>query len=234
MTQQRDLFGLEAKAPRRGMWLYRKNTTSDARVRRALAAVPLSYGPDCMVYTDDPASLGAWNRLKAVTDQYDGGLVIISSIGDIARTPGGVADEVAWITERNLETVVMDCPSSFVFDDPRTNGMIFRLLAEVWDNLVRTFPRQKKRTGVGRMKFDYPEGWDRLYSDWKTGRIRTKDIIEATGFSSATVFSRIREFAPIADGTVEIFPTRTNPRGNFEYVRGKSRTNDPERQKNSP
>ena len=69
--------------------------------------VPLSYGVDCTVYTDHQDSLGAWLRLKAAVESFEGGLLILSSLKDIGRTVGEVADKVDWIREKSLEVIVM-------------------------------------------------------------------------------------------------------------------------------
>lgn len=67
--------------------------------------VPLSYGVDCTVYTDHQDSLGAWLRLKAAVESFEGGLLILSSLKDIGRTVGEVADEVDWIRRRALRSL---------------------------------------------------------------------------------------------------------------------------------
>lgn len=104
MPQQRDLFDTQKfSAPKTGIWLYRKEGVSDTAVSRILKQIPLSYGVDCTVYTDNQDSLGAWLRLKKAVSAYEGGLLILSSLKDIGRTIGGVADEVEWIKEKGLD-----------------------------------------------------------------------------------------------------------------------------------
>lgn len=212
MPKQRDLFDTNSyAAPTKGIWLYRKNTVSDTEVKRTLQQIPLSYGPDCMVYTDDPDSLAAWLRLKTATESCEGGLLILSSLKDIGRTVGSVADEVAWITERGLEVIVMDCPSTFVFDKPQINGMVFHIVAEVWDNLMRTVAIQEKKP-------KYPDGWDILFKEWQNHKIKTKQFVAETGFSVSTLQNRIDSYRPISEGEVKIFPLRQNQKSMYEYV----------------
>lgn len=216
MNSQRDLFDTGSfSSSNRGMWLYRKTDTSDTAVRQTLARVPLSYGVDCMVYTDHPDSLGAWNRLKRSAEKYEGGLLLISSLPDIARTVGGVADEVVWITEHNLEVVVMDCPATYVFDKPQINGMVFHILAEVWDNIMST-PAKKSR--VGRKAASLPDNWEQMYSDYKAHKMKSNEFASACGYSAGTLFTKIKAFGKIADGRVDIFPTRNNSKSNYIYL----------------
>lgn len=215
MQKQQDLFDTRSfSEPKRGIWLYRKSDVSNTAVRQILSKTPLSYGPDCMVYTDHPDSLGAWNRLKRSVEKYEGGLLIISSLPDIGRTVGGVMDEVSWISEQNLEVVVMDCPATYVFDKPQLNGQVFHILAEVWDNIMRT----PKRSRVGRKGLPLPDNWEQLYSDYVSRKLKAREFAAACGCSAGTLFSKIRAYRKIADGKVSIFPTRKNPKDGYEYV----------------
>ena len=211
MPRQGDLFDtLSFSVPSRGIWLYRKEGVSDNEVKRVLKEIPLSYGPDCMVYTDDPDSLGAWLRLKDTVETYEGGLLILSSLKDIGRTIGGVADEVSWIIEKGLEVIIMDCPATNIFEKPQVNGMVFKIVAEVWDNLMRTFDNPK-----GKKPY-YPEGWDVMYRDWKAGKIKTKDMVGWSDMSPSTLNSRLQSYASIAEGSVKILPLRKN-QNKYEY-----------------
>ena len=108
MPNQRDLFDTQLfSTPKTGIWLYRKESISDTSVKRILRQVPLSYEVDCTVYTDHQDSLGAWLRLKAAVESFECGLLILSSLKNIGRTVGEVADEVDWIKEKGLEVIVM-------------------------------------------------------------------------------------------------------------------------------
>ena len=211
MPNQRDLFDTQLfSTPKTGIWLYRKESISDTSVKRVLWQVPLSYGVDCTVYTDDQDRLGAWLRLKATIENHEGGILILSSLKDIGRTIGEVADEVEWIKEKSLEVIVMDCPSTAVFEKPQLNGMIFRIVAEVWDNLMRTETLVKRKTL-------FPEGWDSMYREWKSGKLKTKELIAWSKLSPTTLNSRLKVYGPIADGRVDIFPLRRTTEG-YEYV----------------
>ena len=211
MPRQRDLFDTASfSVPKMGIWLYRKDSISNAEVRRILQQIPLSYGPDCMVYTDAVDSFGAWLRLKDSIEAFEGGLLIISSLKDIGRSVGDVADEVSWIMEKGLEVVVMDCPSTFVFEKPQDNGMVFGIVSEVWDNVMRTVAPVVKRPF-------YPEGWDAMYREWKAGKVKTKEFIAWSGMSAGTLNTRLQAYGPIADGTVEIMPLRRKSE-RYEYL----------------
>ena len=202
MPNQRDLFDTQAfSILKTGVWLYRKESISDKAVKQILRQVPLSYGVDCTVYTDDQDSLGAWLRLKATIENHEGGILILSSLKDIGRTIGEVADEVECISEKGLEVVVMDCPSTYVFEKPQVNGVVFRILSEVWDNLMRSISSEDKRPL-------YPEGWDSMFRGWRAGRIKTKEMIAWSGLSPATLNKRLQTYGPIADGSVKILPLR--------------------------
>ena len=212
MPKQKDLFDTSGfSVPSRGIWLYRKTSVSDTVVKRILRQVPLSYGIDCMAYTDDPESLSAWLRLKDAVETSEGGLLIISSLNDIGRTVGGVADEVSWIVEKGLEVIVMDLPSTAVFEKPQINGIVFRNSAEVWDSIMG----QVQAVNGKRQRF--PEGWDSLYRDWKAGKMKTKEFSSAAGLHVATLYTKIREYESMHEGTVTILPLREKSTGMYEY-----------------
>ncbi|MBQ3728502.1 MAG: hypothetical protein II903_03270 [Spirochaetales bacterium] len=184
------------------VWLYRKNSTTDSDVERILADIPVSYGTECKVFTDDIQNMDAYLMLKQQISAP--GLLILMSLNDIGRTKSDVLEQASWLRTAGIEIVVMDCPSTLIFDNPVTNGIAFSIMVDMYRNMpdYRSLLPESTVKRLGRPKVEFPQGWDELYVKWRHRDITAKEFMELTGLKKGSFYHLISAYNSMAAGEV--------------------------------
>ena len=184
------------------VWLYRKNSTTDSDVERILADIPVSYGTECKVFTDDNQNMDAYLMLKQQITAP--GLLILMSLNDIGRTKSDVLEQASWLRTAGIEIVVMDCPSTLIFDNPVTNEIAFSIMVDMYRNMsdYRSLLPESTVKRLGRPKVEFPQGWDELYVKWRHRDITAKEFMELTGLKKGSFYHLISAYNSMAAGEV--------------------------------
>ena len=187
------------------VWLYRKNSTTEAEVEQILKDVPSSYGKECKVYTDDIQNMDAYLMLKQELSAP--GLLILMSLNDIGRTKDDVLEQAMWLKTTSVEIVVMDCPSTMIYNNPPTNWIAFSIMVDMYRNMPdyrSLFPESSVKR-IGRPKVEFPQGWDELYAKWRHRDITAKDFMEKTGLKKGSFYHLISVYNSMAAGEVRVY-----------------------------
>ena len=187
------------------VWLYRKNTTTDSEVEQILKDLPASYGEECKVFTDDAQNLDAYLMLKQQISSP--GLLILMSLNDIGRTKLDVLEQTAWLKSAGIEIVVIDCPSTLIFNNPITNGIAFSIMVDMYRNMpdYRSLLPETAVKRLGRPKVEFPQGWDELYVKWRHRDITAKEFMERTGLKKGSFYHLISAYNSMSAGDVRVW-----------------------------
>lgn len=187
------------------VWLYRKNSTTDTDVERILSDIPSSYGIECKVFTDDVQNMDAYLMLKQEISAP--GLLILMSLNDIGRTKSDVLEQAAWLKTAGIEIVVMDCPSTLIFDNPVTNGIAFSIMVDMYRNIpdYRTLLPESTVKRLGRPKVEFPQGWDELYVKWRHRDITAKEFMERAGLKKGSFYHLLSAYNSMAAGEMRVW-----------------------------
>ena len=187
------------------LWLYRKNYTTDSDVEHILADIPASYGKECKVFTDDIQNMDAYLMLKQQIASP--GLLILMSLNDIGRTKLDVLEQADWLRSTGIEIVVIDCPSTTIYNNPITNGIAFGIMVDMYRNMpdYRTLPPESSVKRLGRPKVKFPQGWDELYAKWRHRDITAKEFMERTGLKKGSFYHLISAYNSMAAGEMRVW-----------------------------
>ena len=187
------------------IWLYRKNSTTESEIEKILDIIPPSYGKDCLVFTDDIQNMDAYLMLKQKISAP--GLLILMSLNDIGRTKEDVLEQANWLKSTGIEIVVVDCPSTLIFNNPETNIIAFSIMIDIYRNLpdYKTLLPEPAVKRIGRPKVDFPQGWDELYSKWRHREITAKEFMERTGLKKGSFYHLISAYNSMAAGDVRVW-----------------------------
>lgn len=198
------------------VWGYVRVSTKDQKLDRQLDAMQ-DYGvPESHIWEDKETGK-TFNRpeyKKMIRVAQRGDIIVIKSIDRLGRNYTEIRDQWQMITQDiGCGIHVLDMPALNTTGDPGdlisrfVTDMILQVLAFVAQNeRDTTMKRQKegiksaRKKGVlkiGRPKKKIPfEFWE-LFIIWKSGEVKTKEIIkmceDTYGMSSRTFFRRMRE-----------------------------------------
>ena len=138
-----------------------------------------------------------FQRLKQDIE-WEPGLLILSSISSIGVNKHEIVDELLWLYNRHIPTVVADLPATWVWGDLAASELVLRVLIDVYSSDVNLSDDKKVEitvpTSIGQKKVVFPENWEELYNKWSSGAITSKEFIERSGLKKGTFFNLINEY----------------------------------------
>lgn len=141
---------------------------------------------DCSIY----------QQLKRDLEQAPG-LLIISSIAAIGSNKYEVFDELLWLHDKHIATVIADLPATWIFNDPSASDLALRVILDVYKSLLdnKSFEiHPVAAAATGRRKIAFPKNWEQLYNTWNTGKITSKEFIEQSGLRKGTFYHLLLEY----------------------------------------
>ena len=157
---------------------------------------------DCYdLYTDSNRDYIAFKQLKRDIEK-EKGLVIISSINNIGSSKRDVHKELSWLKENQIETVFIDYPATYIFNNPQANQLALSVIIDVYKSLLgnNTFDiRSGVAPATGRKKITFPDNWEQLYKAWDNGEITAKEFIEKSGLKKGTFYHLITEYKELLE-----------------------------------
>ena len=129
------------------------------------------------IYIASDRDNNAFQRLKQDM-MHEPGLLIISSLCVMGADKRAILEELEWLQENGISTIVYDLAATWVFNDPIASDLVLRVLIDIYSSLQnnKSFEAPVK---TGRIVF--PENWGELYSKWSSGEITAKEFIERSG-----------------------------------------------------
>lgn len=126
------------------------------------------------------------------------GLLILSSISIIGINKHEVVDELRWLYNKHIPTVVANLPATWVWGDLAASELVLRVLIDVYSSDKFTSDDKKVEitvsTSIGTKKVAFPENWEELYNKWSSGAITSKEFIAQSGLKKGTFFYLMNEY----------------------------------------
>lgn len=176
-------------------YLYKK-TTEDSKDLIALMndnGFPLI---NCHCAIDTNRDFINYNELK-IELQINPGILFINSLHTIGYTKQQVLEELMWFSDNNIQLIIMDMPSTWIFDNPKANLQCIKVLIDMFRLLLKynnfEFQNPDFIEG-GRKKIKFPANWDELYEQYNSKQISATEFQEAAGLKRATFFNLLAEY----------------------------------------
>lgn len=153
------------------------------------------------LYTDTDRDYIAFNQLKRDIKK-EKGVLVISSINNIASNKQDVFDELTWLKNNHIETIFADYPATQIFDNPMANELALDVILNVYSSLLdnKTFDiRSSIASSTGRKKISFPDNWELLYASWDNGEITAKEFIDKSGLKKGTFYNLVNEYKELLE-----------------------------------
>lgn len=164
------------------------------------------------IYSDkasgkDMERKGFQDMLKAMRK---GDTLYIKSIDRLGRNKELIKDYLEQFKKKGIRVKIIDIPTTMQ-DRPSEEewviDMINNIIIEVYTSMAeqeRQNIKQRQAEGIavakekgkhlGRPVMELPEEWNKLYKEWKAGKITAVAFMDAIGMKKATFYKKVKEY----------------------------------------
>ncbi|MBQ7033886.1 MAG: recombinase family protein [Clostridia bacterium] len=137
-----------------------------------------------------------------------GDTLVVKSLDRLSRNKTDIKNELQYFKENNIRLKVMDLPTTMM-ELPEGQEWVFEMVNAILIEVLGTIAEQERKTiqkrqregidaakrkgkHLGRPKAELPDGYELVLSDWKSGKIRTKEAMEELGMRKSTFYRCVR------------------------------------------
>jgi DNA invertase Pin-like site-specific DNA recombinase len=191
---------------------YVRVSSKEQNLDRQLEALKGYVTDEKYIYSDkasgkDMDREGFQNLLKAMRK---GDTLFIKSIDRLGRNKDLIKGYLKQFKEEGIRVKIIDLPTSMQ-DVPEGQewaiDMINNIIIEVYTSMAeqeRVNIKQRQREGInvakskgkhlGRPVLELPKEWDKLYKEWKAGRITAVSFMSKVDMKKATFYKKVKEY----------------------------------------
>lgn len=168
------------------IYVYRKQGESVTVCEDVIVKLFPNSKCEYTLYTDHGIDFVALSRLKRDIQKDDGGIVIASSAKIFGVSSSDVLLELKWFANSGAILILTDTKMS-ITTEANVNAIVLQTLIDVYESMPSTTVTAF-RTGAGRKKIPYPNGWEELYDKWEDGLITATEFMEKAGLKRGTFY----------------------------------------------
>ncbi|MBE7062995.1 MAG: recombinase family protein [Ruminococcaceae bacterium] len=138
----------------------------------------------------------------------NGDTLIVKSLDRLSRNKSDIKNELQYFKENNIRLKVIDLPTTMM-ELPECQEWVFEMVNAILIEVLGTIAEQERETirkrqregidaakrkgkHLGRPKAELPDGYELVLSDWRSGKIRTKEAMEELGMRKSTFYRCVR------------------------------------------
>ncbi|SNT58727.1 Site-specific DNA recombinase [Bacillus sp. OK838] len=191
---------------------YIRVSTKEQNLDRQYEALKGFVTDEKYIYSDkasgkDMEREGFQNMLKAIRK---GDTLFIKSIDRLGRNKQQIKTYLEQFKNEGIRVKIIDLPTTMQ-DVPEGQewviDMINNIIIEVYTSMAeqeRETIKQRQREGIevaktkgkhlGRPVLELPKEWDKLYKEWKAGKITALKFMEEVDMKKATFYKKVKEY----------------------------------------
>ena len=133
-----------------------------------------------------------------------GDTLIIKSLDRLSRNKTDIKNELKYFRDNGIRLKVIDLPTTMM-QLPEGQEWVFDMVNNILIEVLGTIAEQERETirkrqaegiaaakakgkQLGRPRIAVPENWDKVYADWKDGKITAKVAMEQTGLRRTSFY----------------------------------------------
>lgn len=178
--------------------------------------------PECNVfedvYTGKTFDRDNYQKMKSiieyqlqVIDKSTSIEVVIKELDRLGRNKEQIMEELKWFKERGVIVRILNIPTTLL-DIPADNKWLFEMVHNILIEVYATLAEQEIETRARRqkegtaeamakgVKFGRPakkydtKEFNRLYVQWKSGKITARNMMQVLGLTPNTFYRRVHEY----------------------------------------
>lgn len=191
---------------------YVRVSTREQNLGRQLSALKPYVTDERYIYSDkasgkDMEREGFQNMLKAMRK---GDTLYIKSIDRLGRNKAQIKEYLEYFKKEGIRVKIIDLPTTMqdvAEGQEWVIDMINNIIIEVYTSIAqqeRETILQRQAEGIavakeqgkhlGRPILALPPEWDKLYKEWKQGKIKAVEFMDKVGMKKATFYKKVKEY----------------------------------------
>jgi len=191
---------------------YVRVSTKEQNLDRQYSALKPYVSDEKYIYSDkvsgkDMERDGFQNMLKAIRE---GDTLYIKSIDRLGRNKIQIKEYLEYFKKEGIRVKIIDLPTTMqdvAEGQEWVIDMINNIIIEVYTSIAQQeretlLTRQaegiaeakKQGKHLGRPVLELPKEWDKLYKEWKQGKIKAVEFMELVGMKKPTFYKKVKEY----------------------------------------
>lgn len=137
-----------------------------------------------------------YKQLKSILSETHG-LLFINKLRDIGFSKQDILEELLFFSQNQIELVILDMPSTWIFNNKEANLQNIHVLIDVFDHLINNNSYEvlhPENIDGGRKKIKFPNNWEVLYRLYSEKEISANDFQQKSGLKRATFYNLLSEY----------------------------------------
>ncbi len=195
---------------------YARVSTKEQNLDRQIEAFKKLGATDMDIITDKQSGKDldrpGYQALKSPLGLRCGDTLVIKSLDRLSRSKADIKNELEWFKTNKIRLMVIDLPTTMI-ELPEGQEWVFEMinniLIEVLSSIAeqeRLTIRQRQMEGInvakakgkhlGRPKAEYPDEWQKVYSEWKRENepITAKEAMEKLKMKRTTFYKLVKDY----------------------------------------
>lgn len=171
----------------RKLYLYKKISEDGISVRKM--AQHLFHKEDEINVVSDHA-----RKETALTEAMDAAaardIFIIDSLCDLGQTDQEIIRRLRYFMDKRICLIICAIKSTYEKGiDETINTVVLATIMEMLSSEIF-----RLRRNIGRPSIEFPDGWDEMFQNWKSGKVSSSDFMQWSGMKKATFYNKITEY----------------------------------------
>ena len=190
---------------------YVRVSTKEQNLDRQYSALK-SYVDEKYIYSDkasgkDMEREGFQNMLKAIRE---GDTLYIKSIDRLGRNKIQIKEYLEYFKKEGIRVKIIDLPTTMQ-DVPNGQEWVIDMINNIIIEVYTSIAQQERETlltrqaegiaeakakgkHLGRPVLELPKEWDKLYKEWKQGKIKAVEFMELVNMKKPTFYKKVKEY----------------------------------------
>ena len=191
-------------------YYYARVSTKDQNLDRQLAAFYALGASERDIITDKESGKDlerpGYQALKN-TILRPGDTLVVKSLDRLSRSKTDIYNELRYYKEQGIRVKIIDLPTTMM-ELPEGQEWVFEMVNNILIEVLGTIAEQERVTirrrqaegiaeakkqgkHLGRPALTYPDNWDKVYRQWKTGEITAKEAMLQTGVKRTSFYKLV-------------------------------------------
>lgn len=133
---------------------------------------------------------------KAMDTASAGDIFIIDSLCDLGQTDQEIIRRLCCFMDKRICLIICAVKSTYEKGiDETINGVVLATILEMLSSAHSSESRMIRfRKNIGRPGVEFPDGWDEMFQNWKSGKVSSADFMQWSGMKKATFYNKITEY----------------------------------------
>ena len=133
---------------------------------------------------------------KAMDTASAGDIFIIDSLCDLGQTDQEIIRRLRCFMDKRICLIICAVKSTYEKGINETiNGVVLATILEMLSSAHSSESRMIRfRRNIGRPGVEFPDVWDEMFQNWKSGKVSSADFMQWSGMKKATFYNKITEY----------------------------------------